>query len=60
MKGQPGKEPVVDMSSSLTGRDLRLLIQRVFQPRPDDRALAIMVDVEGGANYAVEQLAIRP
>ncbi len=33
------------MSAKLDGRDLRLLVQRVFMPTADDHALAIMVDL---------------
>ena len=33
------------MSKALSGDDLRLLIQRVFQPGPEDHGLAIIVDL---------------
>ncbi len=33
------------MSDALTGRDLRLLVGRVFQPGPDDHGLLIMADL---------------
>ena len=33
------------MTDTLTGQDLRLLIQRVFRPGPADRGLLIMVDL---------------
>ena len=33
------------MTDLLTGEDLKLLVQRVFQPRPDDRGLLVMADV---------------
>ncbi|MBD3222371.1 hypothetical protein GF314_14125 [bacterium] len=36
------------MTDLLSGEDLRLLVQRVFQPRPDDRGLLLMVDVPDG------------
>jgi len=33
------------MTEKLTGRDLRRLVQRVFNPGPEDRALALLVDL---------------
>ena len=33
------------MNTTLTAEELRLLVQRVFQPGPHDRGLAIIVDV---------------
>ncbi|HJV37668.1 MAG TPA: hypothetical protein VJ528_02415 [Geothrix sp.] len=33
------------MSEALTGPELVALVQRVFQPRPEDKALAILVDL---------------
>lgn len=33
------------MTDKLTGEELRLLVQRVFQPRDEDRGLLIMVDL---------------
>ncbi len=33
------------MNPSLTAEDLRLLVQRVFQPTENDRGLAIIVDL---------------
>ena len=36
------------MSATLTAQDLRLLIQRVFQPTDQDTGLAIIVDVPDG------------
>lgn len=33
------------MTDQLTGEDLRLLVQRVFQPRPEDRGLLVMADL---------------
>ncbi len=33
------------MTDTLTGQELRLLIQRVFQPGPEDRGLLLMVDL---------------
>lgn len=33
------------MSDTLSGHDLRLLVQRVFQPGPDDHGLLLMVDL---------------
>jgi hypothetical protein len=34
-----------DMSDTLTGEDLRKLVQRVFRPGPDDEGLLIMADL---------------
>ncbi len=33
------------MNDKLSGEELRLLVQRVFQPRDDDRGLLVMVDL---------------
>ena len=33
------------MSATLSAQDLRLLIERVFQPAADDKGLAIIVDL---------------
>lgn len=48
------------MSEPLTGQELVALVQRVFQPRPDERALAILVDlpdakVPDDANWAARR-----
>ena len=50
------------MSDNLTGDDLAALVQRVFEPRPDDRTLAILIDLpdEEAADHPAWAVSERP